>query len=108
LCLNRAGWNQTNGACVRACVRVSAWLQGRAGSRPQWGWTGGLALAAVAAIVVGIWTLVPHPFGRQEAGDGAMLANAGELERNIYVQAHRQFVGSNPIGQISLDVGFTQ
>jgi len=93
-------WGKRQWADWRAGLRLSQWR--------QMGWTGGLALAAVAVIVV--WALVPHfpGQGTDADGSGAMLANAGELERNPYVQAHRQFVGSNPIRQISLDVGFNQ
>jgi len=76
---------------------------GRNGSSAQWGWSGGFALAAALAV----WLLMPHLSSDEKAMDapGTMIAAAGELDDNPYVQAHRQFAGNNPIGQISLDMG---
>jgi len=85
-----------------------AWLPdlkefGQNWSRTQWGWSGGFALAAALAV----WLLMPHlsPDKNSIDAPGTIIATAGELDGNPYVQAHRQFAGSNPIRQISLDMG---
>jgi len=70
-------------------------------SHNPWGWSGGFALAAALAV----WLLLPHLSSDESEDTHTIIATAGELNGNPYVQAHRQFAGSNPIGQISLDMG---
>lgn len=65
----------------------------------------GMAVAAAVATVA--WVALPHLSGETPEGVSAPVMASSEEPGSSYsyVEAHRQFAGSSPIRQVSLDVG---
>lgn len=72
-------------------------------SRARLGLSGAAVAAAVATVV---WVALPYLSGEQAGSvSRPVMAVADEAGSYSYVDAHRQFAGSSPIRQVSLDVG---
>lgn len=67
----------------------------------------GLSGAAVAAALASvIWVVLPYFSGQSpEDAQVQVLAAADDEQVGAYIDAHRQFTGSNPIRQVSFDFG---
>ena len=71
-------------------------------SRIRLGWSGAAVAAAVATVV---WVAMPYLSGESTDVSDPVMASSDESGFYNYVDAHRQFAGSSPIRQVSLDVG---
>ena len=67
----------------------------------------GLSGAAVAAAVATvIWVALPYLSSSEQPGSQApVLAVADEGQVDDYIEAHRQFAGTNPVRQVSFEMG---
>ncbi len=79
--------------------------QRRGFSRARLGWSGVAVAAAVASVV---WVAMPYLSGDASPGvSEPVMASSEDPGSYSYVDAHRQFAGSSPIRQVSLDVGIS-
>lgn len=75
----------------------------RAFSATRLGLSGVAVAAAVASV---IWIALPYLSDTSPQGTQApVLASADDDQMGVYIEAHRQFAGANPIRQVSFDAG---